>query len=118
VTAAGSGYSRWLGRDVTRWREDATRDPYGTYVFLRDVQSGQIWSAGYQPSGVEPDAYDVVYSEDRAEFRRRDGPLSTTLEIIVSAEDDSEVRQVSVTNLGTRPRLNDDEAGTFGRVVE
>ena len=104
VTAAGSGYSRWLGRDVTRWREDATRDPYGTYVFLRDVQSGQIWSAGYQPSGVEPDAYDVVYSEDRAEFRRRDGPLSTTLEIIVSAEDDSEVRQVSVTNLGTRPR--------------
>jgi cyclic beta-1,2-glucan synthetase len=104
VTAAGSGYSRWLSRDVTRWREDATRDPWGTYVFLRDVQTGQIWSAGYQPSGVEPDSYDVVFSEDRAEFRRRDGPLSTTLEIIVSAEDDAEVRQVSVTNLGTRPR--------------
>ncbi|MEP6471489.1 MAG: glucoamylase family protein, partial [Acidobacteriota bacterium] len=60
VTAAGSGYSRWQGRDVTRWREDATRDPWGTYVFLRDVQSGQIWSAAYQPSGVEPDSYDVV----------------------------------------------------------
>jgi cyclic beta-1,2-glucan synthetase len=104
VTAAGSGYSRWLGRDVTRWREDATRDPWGTYVFLRDVQSGQIWSAGYQPTGVEPDSYEVVYSEDRAEIRRRDGPISTTLEIVVSAEDDSEVRQVSVTNLGTRPR--------------
>jgi cyclic beta-1,2-glucan synthetase len=104
VTAAGSGYSRWLGRDVTRWREDATRDPWGTYVFLRDIQSGQIWSAGYQPTGVEPDSYEVVYSEDRAEIRRRDGPISTTLEIVVSAEDDSEVRQVSVTNLGTRPR--------------
>ena len=104
VTAAGSGYSRWQGRDVTRWREDATRDPYGTYVFLRDVQSGEVWSAAYQPSGVEPDSYEVVYSEDRAEFRRRDGSLTTTLEITVSAEDDSEVRQVSVTNLGTRPR--------------
>jgi cyclic beta-1,2-glucan synthetase len=104
VTAAGSGYSRWLGRDVTRWREDATRDPWGNYVFLRDVQSGQIWSAGYQPSGAEPDSYEVVFSEDRAEIRRRDGPISTTLEIIVSAEDDSEVRQVSVTNLGTRVR--------------
>ena len=104
VTAAGSGYSRWLGRDVTRWREDSTRDPWGTYVFLRDVQSGQIWSAGYQPSGVEPDSYEVVFSEDRAEIRRRDGAISTTLEIVVSAEDDSEVRQVSVTNLGTRPR--------------
>src|SRR5437773_785053 len=104
LTAAGSGYSRWLGRDVTRWREDSTRDPWGTYVFLRDVQSGQIWSAGYQPSGVEPDSYEVVYSEDRAEIRRRDGAISTTLEIVVSAEDDSEVRQISVTNLGTRPR--------------
>jgi len=104
LTAAGSGYSRWLGRDVTRWREDATRDPFGTYVFLRDVQSGQIWSAGYQPSGIEPETYEVVYSEDRAEIRRRDGAIATTLEVVVSAEDDAEVRQVSVTNLGTRPR--------------
>jgi cyclic beta-1,2-glucan synthetase len=104
VTAAGSGYSRWLDRDVTRWREDTTRDPCGTYVFVRDAQSGQIWSAGYQPSGVKPDSYEVVYSEDRAEIRRRDGAIVTTLEVVVSAEDDAEVRQVSVTNLGTRPR--------------
>jgi len=104
VTAAGSGYSRWLGRDLTRWREDATRDPWGAYVFLRDVQGGQIWSAGYQPSGVEPDSYEVVYSEDRVEIHRRDGAIATTLEVVVSSEDDAEMRQVSVTNLGTRPR--------------
>ncbi len=104
MTAAGSGYSRWLGRDVTRWREDTTRDPYGTYVFLRDALTGRIWSAGYQPSGVAPESYEAVYSEDRAEIRRRDGAITTTLEVIVSAEDDAEVRQVSVTNLGTRAR--------------
>ncbi len=104
VTAAGSGYSRWLGKDLTRWREDVTRDPFGSFVFLRDVQGGRIWSAGYQPSGVEPDNYEVVYSEDRAEIRRRDGAIATTLELVVSPEDDAEVRQVSVTNLGMRPR--------------
>ncbi|HEU5250754.1 MAG TPA: glucoamylase family protein, partial [Thermoanaerobaculia bacterium] len=104
LTAAGSGYSRWLGRDVTRWREDPTRDSYGTWIYLQDVQNGQFWSAGYQPSGVEPGTYEVVYSEDRAEIRRRDGAIATTLEVVVSAEDDAEVRQVSVTNLGTRPR--------------
>jgi len=104
LTAAGSGYSRWLGYDVTRWREDPTRDLCGTWIYLRDVQSGQVWSAGYQPSGVEPDSYEVVYSEDRAEIRRRDGAISTTLEVVVSAEDDAEIRQLSVTNLGTRPR--------------
>ena len=37
MTAAGSGYSRWRGLDVTRWREDTTRDPWGTYVFLADA---------------------------------------------------------------------------------
>jgi cyclic beta-1,2-glucan glucanotransferase len=104
LTAAGSGYSRWLGADVTRWREDATRDAFGTWIYLRDVQSGQVWSAGYQPSGTEPESYEVVYSEDRAEIRRRDGALATTLEVVVSAEDDAEIRQVSLTNLGTRPR--------------
>jgi cyclic beta-1,2-glucan synthetase len=104
ITAAGSGYSRWRGRDVTRWREDVTRDCWGTYVFLRDVGSGRVWSAGYQPAGVEASAYEVFYSEDRVEIRRRDASLTTTLHIVVSAEDDAEIRQVSVTNLGTRPR--------------
>ena len=56
VTAAGSGYSRWHDIAITRWREDVTCDGWGAYIFLRDVRSGEIWSAGYQPSVVEPDA--------------------------------------------------------------
>jgi cyclic beta-1,2-glucan synthetase len=104
MTAAGSGFSRWQGRDVTRWREDVTRDCWGTYIFLRDVGNGRVWSAGYQPSGAEPDFYEAIYSEDRVEIQRRDGSLATALHVVVSAEDDAEIRQVSVTNLGTRPR--------------
>jgi cyclic beta-1,2-glucan synthetase len=104
LTTAGSGYSRWGALAVTRWREDVTRDSWGTYLFLRDVQSGAVWSAGYQPTGVEPDAYRVVFSEDRAEFHRRDGTIATTLEVLVSPEDDAEVRRVSVTNHGGHPR--------------
>ena len=68
LTAAGSGYSRWRGLAVTRWREDATCDDWGSYIFLRDVRSGDVWSAGFQPSGAEPDAYDVAFNEDRAEI--------------------------------------------------
>ena len=70
LTAAGSGYSRWRGLAVTRWREDATCDDWGSYVFLRDVRSGEVWSAGFQPTGAEPDAYDVAFNEDRAEITR------------------------------------------------
>jgi cyclic beta-1,2-glucan synthetase len=104
LTAAGSGYSRWRDIAVTRWREDATRDCWGSYIFLRDVQTSEVWSAGYQPSGVEPDAFEVSFHEDRAEFIRRDRSLTTTLDVVVSPEDDAEIRRVSITNLGTRAR--------------
>ena len=104
MTAAGSGYSRWHDVAMTRWREDATCDGWGSYIFLRDVRSGEVWSAGYQPTGAEPDTYEVTFSEDRAEIVRRDGSITTTLEVVVSPEDDAEVRRVSITNHGDRTR--------------
>jgi cyclic beta-1,2-glucan synthetase len=104
LTAAGGGYSRWRGIAVTRWREDVTRDVGGTYIYLRDAHSGQVWSAGYQPTGLEPDRYEVVFSEDRAKIARQDGSITTTLDVLVSPEDGGEVRRVSVMNLGTRTR--------------
>ncbi len=104
VTAAGSGYSRWQDVAVTRWREDVTRDSWGSYLFLRDMQTGAVWSAGHQPSGREADSYEVSYTEDHAEFSRRDGPIATRLIVVVSAEHDAEIRRVSLTNLGSHGR--------------
>ncbi|MDH4154218.1 MAG: hypothetical protein OEV01_10580, partial [Nitrospira sp.] len=104
LTTAGSGYSRWRDIAVTRWREDATRDCWGSYIFLRDMETGVIWSAGYQPSGVDADTYEASFTEERAEIARRDGDWSTTLEVVVSSEDDAEVRRVSLTNMGTSAR--------------
>ncbi len=115
VTAAGSGYSRWRDLAVTRWREDVTCDAWGSYVFLRDVDAGRVWSAGHQPSGIEADQYEVSFSEGRAEFVRRDGTITTTLEVAVSPEDDAEVRRVSISNLGNRTRVI--EVTSYAEVV-
>ncbi|MGE3539676.1 MAG: glucoamylase family protein [Candidatus Tectimicrobiota bacterium] len=115
VTAAGSGYSRCRDLAVTRWREDRTRDAWGTYVFLRDVHSGAVWSAAYQPSGVEPDMYEGVFAEDHVEIRRRDGNIATTLEVVVSPEHDAEVRRVTLTNLG--PQSRDIELTSYAEIV-
>ena len=104
LTAAGSGYSHWKDISVTRWREDATCDDWGSYVFLKDVQSGKAWSAGFQPHGIEPDAYYVEFNEDCAEFTRQDGELTTALRVLVSAEDDVEVRRVTIANSGSVAR--------------
>jgi cyclic beta-1,2-glucan synthetase len=104
LTSAGSGYSRWKDLAVTRWREDSTRDDWGSYLFLRDTQSGKSWSASYQPAGISADRYRVAFSEDRAEILRRDGTLTTTLEIVVSGEDDAEVRRLSIANTAAQAR--------------
>ncbi len=103
ITAAGSGYSQWRGLAINRWREDTTRDNFGSYFFIRD-QTGRTWSAGYQPTLTEPDSYQVSFREDKAQIQRRDGNLGTALTVVVSQEDDAEVRRVSLTNLDSAVR--------------
>jgi cyclic beta-1,2-glucan synthetase len=64
------------------------------------VESGSVWSATYQPTAVEPDRYEVTFTEDRAEFVRTDGTITTVLQVLVSPEDDAEIRRLSISNTG------------------
>ncbi|HEV2764495.1 MAG TPA: glucoamylase family protein, partial [Pyrinomonadaceae bacterium] len=104
LTASGSGYSVCGPLAVTRWREDATREHWGAFVYLRDVRSGAVWSVGYQPTLRRGQTYEVAFSEDKVDFWRTDGGLVTHAEVIVSSEDDAEVRRVTVKNQSARTR--------------
>jgi cyclic beta-1,2-glucan synthetase len=115
VTNAGSGYSTWRDLDVTRWREDATRDCWGQFCYIRDVRSGLTWSTGHQPVGRLADEYEVVYSTDKAEFRRLDAGIETRWEITVSPEHSAEVRRVTITNHNLKAR--DLELTSYAEVV-
>ncbi len=115
ITAAGSGYSRWNDLAITRWREDPTRDDTGSFFLLRDVDSGRVWSAGFQPCTTSPATYDVSFTEDRAEIIRGDGELLTTLEVHVSSEDDAEVRRLSINN--TSGGLREIEVTSYAELV-
>ncbi|MEO6104553.1 MAG: glycosyl transferase family 36, partial [Pseudoxanthomonas sp.] len=105
LTAAGSGYSQWQGCAITRWREDPTRDPWGSYLYLRDVASGATWSAGYQPVGGAAEAYAVEFKEGQASISRRDGDIETISQVVVMAGEDAELRQVTVHNRGSNEAL-------------
>ncbi|NWF71621.1 MAG: cyclic beta 1-2 glucan synthetase, partial [Nitrospirae bacterium] len=98
ITNAGGGYSRWKDLAVTRWREDSTSDNWGTFCYLRDVTSGECWSTAYQPTLKQSKNYEVIFSEGRAEFRRREQNIETHTEIVVSPEDDIELRRIRITN--------------------
>jgi cyclic beta-1,2-glucan synthetase len=104
VTNAGGGYSRWKDIAVTRWREDTTCDNWGTFCYIRDLENGTFWSTGYQPALKKTKDYEVIFSQGRAEFRRRDNNFETHTEIVVSPEDDVEIRRVNITNRSNKRR--------------
>jgi cellobiose phosphorylase len=98
VSSAGGGYSRWRDLAVTRWREDATRDCWGTFVYVRDLAMGEIWSTTYQPTLLTTKSYEAIFTQARAEFRQRHAGLDLHTEISVSPEDDVELRRITITN--------------------
>ena len=115
VTNAGGGYSRWKDLAVTRWQEDRTRDNWGTFCYLRDVANDMVWSNTWQPTAKRADRYEAIFSEGRAQFRRVDSDFDTETEMVVSPEDDIELRRVRVTNRsGIRKVI---EATSYAEVV-
>ena len=107
VTNAGGGSSRWKDLAVTRWREDSTCDNWGTFCYIRDVASGEFWSTAHQPTLKRAVHYEAIFGEAGAEFRRRDHDFETHTEIVVSPEDDIEVRRVRITNRSRTRRTVD-----------
>jgi cyclic beta-1,2-glucan synthetase len=104
VTNAGGGASFCRGRAVTRYRQDATRDPGSQFIYLRDVRSGFVGSATHHPTAKDAEDEVVTFTPEKATFQRRFDGLATQLDVAVSPEDDVEVRRLTVTNQGERPR--------------
>ncbi len=98
VTSGGGSSSRWNDLSITRWREDSTRDNWGTFCYVRDMEDGHFWSTAFQPTLAQPQTYEVFFSEGRAEFRRNDNDFDMHTEIVVSPEDDIELRRTRIIN--------------------
>jgi cyclic beta-1,2-glucan synthetase len=105
ISSAGGGYSRWRDLAVTRWREDSTRDCWGTFVYLRDLATGDFWSAAHQPTLRATKGYEAIFTQARAEFRQRRAGLEIHTEISVSPEDDVELRRITITNRSSAARV-------------
>ncbi|HXB08673.1 MAG TPA: glucoamylase family protein [Puia sp.] len=98
ISNSGAGYSRWKDISVTRWREDATKDDRGIFCYIKDVGSGNFWSNTFEPTLRPAKKYEVIFSQGHIEFRRRDNGINTNTEIVISPEDDTEMRRIRITN--------------------
>ena len=104
LTAEGSGYSRWRGIAINRWREDPTFDNWGLRIFLRDLERGSKWTAHFTPGVDASSDFEAIFSQEKAEFHRVDQGISTTLECHVSNENDAEVRSLQLVNATSSSR--------------
>ncbi len=109
LTNAGGGFSQWRGRGgtpilVTRWRDDVTRDTWGTFLYLRDVREDHLWAAGAAPVGGRAEGYGGEWTPDHGVIWRRDYGIESNMTMVVSPDEDVEVRRLRLTNRSTRPR--------------
>jgi len=104
VTNSGAGYSQWGNQELTRWRSDQTCDSHGNFCYIHEPDTDHVWSSTYNPVGGIVTGYSVDFSIDRALFRRIDNGINTEMEIVVSAEDDVEMRRLTLVNRSTRAR--------------
>ncbi|MGB3345147.1 MAG: glucoamylase family protein [Aequorivita sp.] len=105
VTNSGGGYSRWKDLAVTRWREDTIKDNYGVFCYIKDVNSGNFWSNTYHPTLQPSKDYEAVFSQGTIEFHRQDFGFQTKTQIVISPEDDVEIRRVRITNRSQSPKV-------------
>lgn len=105
VTNSGGGYSRWKDLSITRWREDATKDDYGIFCYIKDVNTGNFWSNTHHPTMHPATNYKATFSQGHVEFYRQDYGIDTKTEIVVSPEDDAEMRRIRITNKSQSPKI-------------
>ncbi|MBK8584683.1 MAG: cyclic beta 1-2 glucan synthetase [Bacteroidetes bacterium] len=98
VTNSGGGYSRWKDLAVTRWREDTTCDNWGNFCYIRDLDNDMFWTATFQPGLKKVKNYEVAFSQSRADFRGSVNRIEAHTEIVVSPEDDIEMRRMNLSN--------------------
>ena len=115
LTQSGSGYSRFNGLAVTRWKADATLENTGHFCYVQDLSGTRYWSVSHQPTCIPADRYSAVLATDRVTFTRQDGDLETRTDIVAIPADAAEVRRVTLTNTG--PEDRDVQLTSYGEIV-
>lgn len=104
LTLSGSGYGKKDNMTVYRWKGDSTADTLGSFFYIKNLNSNDYWSATYEPCKSAGEDYTVEFSIDKGTFKRKDGSIDSKLEIVVSPEDDVEIRKLTLKNTGDNGR--------------
>jgi cyclic beta-1,2-glucan synthetase len=104
VTGAGAGGSMLGDIALTRWSGDGTLEADGFFLYIRDLDRNQTWSAGLQPVRLDPDSWRARSGPGRVELVRADDDIETRLDCCVAPHAEAEFRLLTLVNRSRRPR--------------
>ena len=104
ISDSGSGYSKKDNMTIYRWKGDTTSDSSGMFFYIKNLNSNDFWSATYEPCKEENDDYSIEFTLDKARFERKDGNISTKYEVMLSSEDNVEIRKLTLKNSAEKKR--------------
>ncbi len=105
LTATGAGSAVWNGLAVTRCRPDPVEQVWGSFLFLRDLETGDWWSATAAPRPAPGEQVRAVFSDSKAEFYKTVGTLRSRVDVIIASEADAEGRALTLSNDGETDRI-------------
>lgn len=107
ISQAGGGFT-WLDHSalsvLTRWKMDLVRDDWGKWLYLRDEDSGALWSAAPRPASPNADFYECRHEIGATIFTMRQQQIETEWTITVPPEGHLELWWLRIRNTGTKPR--------------
>jgi cyclic beta-1,2-glucan synthetase len=106
VSDSGLGYTWTCNSQMNRltpWSNDPVSDPISAAVYLRDEQTGEVWSPTPLPCGVPTE---VRHGQGVTRFRQRHAGLEQELEVFVAQHDPIQFVRLRIKNRRrTRCRL-------------
>ena len=101
ISQTGGGFS-WETHSefnrITRWHQDLIRDDWGKYIYIKNVETGEIWSPTWQPVKTELDKYECRYGLGYAKFICEYKNIITELTLFVPFNDSLEIWNLKITN--------------------
>ncbi len=89
---------------LTRWEMDLVRDCYGKFIYISDLDTGEVWSATPSPCRAELEHYSCTHAMGTTTFVTKYSGIEVTWTLGVAPDEPVELWHVTVKNTGTKPR--------------
>lgn len=93
----GISFTKYKNLQINRYR-NVPDEPYGLFLFIKDLSNNVTWTNTYEPFMKEPDKYNVTFEPGTVKYIREDNLIITKTDVVVTKEHNAEIRKIVINN--------------------